>query len=124
MGNLVNMSTQCKCMHGANPLPLLGTDPKALAENKPALNIMDIPKGVFGICNSPMNPAAVAAKSQGLTAPCTPAFLPPMWLPGSPTVLLRNAPALNNSCKMTCTLGGPGCISILPPGGALKVQVK
>ena len=124
MGVLVNATTQCRCNFGANPLPLAPSDAKTLAKSKPALTIMDVPKGVFGICNSPMNPAAVAAKAVGATAPCTPAFLPPMWLPGSPTVLIGNKPALNNSCSMTCTLGGPNCITILPPGGAVTVNVK
>lgn len=122
MGILVNMGTQCRCNFGANPLPLVPAGFNILAENKGALNIMDAPKGVFGICNSPMNPAAVAAKAAGATAPCTPTLLPPMWLPGSPTILIRNAPALNNSCTMTCALGGPSCISIM--GGAFKVMVK
>lgn len=124
MGILVNAMTQCRCIYGANPLPLVSTDARILAENKPALNIMDVPKGTFGICNSPMNPAAVAAKAVGATAPCSPAFAPPMWVPGSPQVLIGGKPALNNSCSMTCTLGGPNCIMILPPGGAVRVNVK
>ncbi len=123
MGQLVNAMTQCRCNFGANPLPLVSTN-TALAKNLPALNIMDIPKETFGICNSPLNPAAVAAKAVGATAPCTPAFAVPQWLPGSLTVMIGGKPALNNSCAMSCTLDGPNCITILPPGGALKVMVK
>lgn len=124
MGKLVNAMTQCRCNYGANPLPLISPNIRVLAEQKPALTIMDIPKGVFGICNSPMNPAAVAAKAVGATAPCTPAFVPPMWVPGSFKVLIGGKPALNNSCTMTCTLGGSNCITILPPGGAVKINVN
>lgn len=123
MGVLVNTGTLCRCNFGVNPLPLISPKVKNLAGNKPALNIMDTPKGVFGICNSPMNPASVAAKAIGATAPCTPVFLPPMWLPGNPKCLIGGAPALTNSSAMTCTLGGPNCVIILSPGGDVKVQV-
>lgn len=119
----VNTGALCQCMYGANPLPLSATG-TVNAANTPALNIMDIPKGTFGICNSPSNPAAVAAKAVGATVPCTPSFLPPMWLPGSTKVLLRGAPDLKSDCKMTCALGGPNCIMITPPGGAVTVSVK
>ena len=119
----VNTGAMCQCMFGANPLPLSASGP-VNAGKTPALNIMDIPKGVFGICNSPSNPAAVAAKAAGATAPCTPAFVPPMWVPGSSKVILRKFPDLTNNCTMTCALGAPSCITILPPGGAVNVQVK
>ena len=119
----VNTGAMCQCSFGANPLPLSAAGP-VNAGSTPALNIMDIPKGVFGICNSPANPAAVAAKAVGATAPCTPAFAPPMWSPGSTKVMLRKSPDLMSNCMMTCALGAPNCIMITPPGGAVTVQVK
>jgi hypothetical protein len=36
------------------------------------------------------------------------------WVPGSPTVLIGNMPALNNSCKLMCNWGG--VIQVLVPG--------
>jgi hypothetical protein len=47
--------------------------------------------------------------------------VPPMWkvrivswVPGSPTVLIGNMPALNNSCKLMCNWGG--IIQVIVPG--------
>lgn len=36
------------------------------------------------------------------------------WVPGSPTVLLGNMPALNNSSKLMCMWGG--VIGVTMPG--------
>jgi hypothetical protein len=42
-------------------------------------------------------------------------------MPGSPTVLIKNQPALNNSCKLMCNWGGvisvanPGCATVTIP---------
>ena len=121
MGKLVKTGDTCRCQYGAVPLPLTASNPKVTSEGPPALNIMDTPKGVFGICNSPMNPAAVSAKAVGATAPCTPTFLPPMWLPGVPKVLLRGTPALDDSSCMTCALGGPNCITISATGAKVSI---
>ena len=44
---------------------------------------------------------------------CVPVTTAP-WAPGSPTVLIANMPALNNSSKLLCTWAG--VISILNPG--------
>ena len=45
--------------------------------------------------------------------PCIPMTFVP-WLPGAPTVLLGNMPALNNSSKLLCLWGG--MIAINAPG--------
>ena len=90
-----------------------------MGENKPAATIMDhIPFAnimPFGICNSPGNPAAVAAKAVGATVPCTP-VTPAPWIPGSPTVLINNFPALNTTSKLMCALAAGAPISIMNPG--------
>ena len=90
-----------------------------MGENKPAATIMDhIPFAnimPFGICNSPGNPAAVAAKAVGATVPCTP-VTPAPWIPGSPTVLINNFPALNATSKLMCALAAGAPISIMNPG--------
>jgi hypothetical protein len=40
--------------------------------------------------------------------------LPAPWVPGAPTVLITNIPALDNNCKLTCAWGG--LISFSTPG--------
>jgi Domain of unknown function (DUF4280) len=63
----------------------------------------------FGVCTSLSNPTVAAATSAALGVltpmPCVP-VLPAPWAPGSPTVLIANIPALNNTCKLNCAWGG------------------
>jgi hypothetical protein len=84
----------------------------------PMLNIMP-----FGMCNSIANPMVAAATAAALGVltpmPCIPATAAP-WVPGSPTVLIANMPALNNSSKLMCMWAG--VISINVPG-QFTVQV-
>lgn len=83
-----------------------------IMDNVPFLNVMP-----FGMCNSLANPAVAAATAAALGVltpmPCTPMPAGP-WVPGVPTVLVDNMPAVDNSCKLTCAFGG--CISITVPG--------
>jgi hypothetical protein len=86
-----------------------------------AANIMDhvpitnIP--TFGMCSSIANPAVAAATSAALGVltpmPCVP-VTPSPWAPGSPTVLIDNQPALNNTCMCDCNW--QGVITITMPG--------
>lgn len=119
MPSFVKTGATCTCMFGKVPLPLISSQVNVSAANVPSLNIMDVPKGSFGLCNSGTNPAT---KNPLGTAPCTPTLLPPMWLPGAPKVLIGNAPALTDSSTLTCALGGPYCITIMPPGAVPTVQ--
>jgi hypothetical protein len=77
--------------------------------------VLNVP--TFGMCNSPSNPtvAAATAAAMGVLTPmpCVP-VTPAPWTPGSPTVLIGNMPALNNSSKLMCTWGG--VIQITSPG--------
>jgi len=108
-----NLATT-KCAFGMAPgmLMVLPTN-RVLTENQPAANIMDHIPLVnimpFGMCNCPANPAvaaATAAASGVLTPmPCVPVTTTP-WVPGSPTVLIANFPALNNTSTCMCTWGG------------------
>lgn len=63
----------------------------------------------FGMCSSLANPMVIAATSAALGVltpmPCIPVTVAP-WVPGSPTVLINNFPALNNSSKCICSWGG------------------
>lgn len=63
----------------------------------------------FGMCSSLANPMVSAATAAALGVltpmPCIPVTVAP-WVPGSPTVLINNFPALNNSSKCFCSWGG------------------
>ena len=83
-----------------------------IMDHLPMVNIMP-----FGVCTSLANPQVTAAKSAALGVltpqPCTP-VTPAPWIPGSPTVLLKNMPALNNTSK--CMRAWAGVISVVSPG--------
>ena len=71
----------------------------------------------FGMCNSPSNPVVAAATAAALGVltpmPCIPATAA-TWVPGSPTVLIGNMPALTNTSKLMCNWGG--VIQVVSPG--------
>ncbi|MCP4360646.1 MAG: DUF4280 domain-containing protein [Chloroflexi bacterium] len=122
MAQLVTNSAQATCSFGVAPSGLLITpENRVMASNMPAATIMDnIPmKNVmpFGMCTTPSNPqvAAATAAAQGVLTPqpCIPVTSAP-WTPGSPTVMIGNKPALNNTCTLMCTWGG--AITIISPG--------
>ena len=107
------MGAMLKCSLGAAPstlavLPvnrtLTGTPDANIMDNKPLVNIMP-----FGMCSSLANPAVAAATAAALGVltpmPCVP-VIPAPWLTGSPTVLIANMPALNNTSTLLCAYGG------------------
>lgn len=111
----------CQCSFGTAPSSLqvlpqnktMTVQPVAnIMDNKPLANIMP-----FGMCTSMANPqvAAATAAAMGVLTPqpCIPNTSAP-WMPGSPTVLVGNQPALNNSSKLLCNWGG--VIQITQPG--------
>ncbi len=122
MGIQVVAGATLQCSFGMAPsvlnvLPLnlvmAGGPPAAnIMDNKPMVNIMP-----FGMCSSPANPMVIAATAAALGVltpmPCIPATAAP-WVPGAPTVLIGNMPALNNGSKCLCSWAG--IISILVPG--------
>jgi hypothetical protein len=89
--------------------------------NMPAANIMDNKSMVnimpFGACTSIVNPtvASATAAAMGVLTPmpCIP-VTPAPWVPGAPTVLLGNMPALDNTCKLMCNWAG--VIQVMYPG--------
>jgi hypothetical protein len=115
------LSALMKCSFGLVPSPLVVTPEKrVLTGGLPAATIFDNkPNNVitFGMCNCPANPAvasAIAASMGAVTqAPCKPVN-PAPWLPGAPTVLTNNQPALNKDAKLLCMWGG--VIEITYPG--------
>jgi hypothetical protein len=86
---------------------------RVMAEGPPAANIMDHIPMVnimpFGVCSSIANPmvAAATAAAMGVLTPmpCIPATAAP-WVPGAPTVLIGNMPALDSVSKCMCSFGG------------------
>lgn len=121
MSNLVCMGAMMQCSFGVAPsslviLPanqvLTGTPAATIMDNKPIVNIPP-----FGMCTTVSNPTVAAATTAALGVltpmPCVPATAAP-WAPGSPTVLIANMPALNNTSKLLCNWGG--VIQITSPG--------
>jgi Domain of unknown function (DUF4280) len=115
------MGAMMKCSFGMAPSSLVPTPKTVITSNMIAANILDhipimnIPP--FGMCQSPANPmvAAATAAAMGVLTPmpCIPVTLAP-WIVGAPTVLLCNAPALNNTSTLMCNWGG--VITFANPG--------
>jgi hypothetical protein len=119
MANLVCMGAMISCSFGAAPGTLVVLPTNKVLTGMPAATIMDhvpmlniLP---FGMCSSPANPMVAAATAAALGVltpmPCVPMTSAP-WVPGSPTVLIANFPALNNSSKLMCTWAGIISISM------------
>jgi hypothetical protein len=113
---------QLQCSFGAAPstLAVLPAN-RRMTNNQPAANIMDHVPMVnimpFGVCTSLANPQVAAATAAALGVltpqPCIPATSSP-WTPGSPTVMLANQPALNDTSICMCNWAG--VITIINPG--------
>jgi hypothetical protein len=102
------------CSFGAAPSNLVVTPEKMVnTSNQPAANIMDhiSMKNImpFGMCMSLANPQVAAATAAALGVltpqPCIP-NTPAPWVPGSPTVPLKNIPALNDTSILNCVWAG------------------
>jgi hypothetical protein len=106
------MGSLLKCSQGIAPTPLVVLVPTVMGQGPQAANIMDcVPMAnipTFGMCMSPANPMVIAATAAALGVltpmPCIPVTTP--WMPGSPTVLVRNFPALDASSKCMCAYAG------------------
>lgn len=109
------------CTFGVAPSTFSATPKMVKTGNMDAGNIMDnvpmmnIPP--FGACMSVANPQVAAATAAALGVltpmPCLP-VIPAPWVPGAPTVLVANMPALNNSSQLMCAWAG--VITISMPG--------
>jgi hypothetical protein len=100
---LVRMGANLQCSFGAAPAPLTVVDPTTIIED--------------AMCSSIANPTVAAATAAALGVltpmPCVPVPTGP-WIPGAPTVTLRNMPALDQTCKCMCAWGG--IIQVVVPG--------
>ncbi|MCC6628993.1 MAG: DUF4280 domain-containing protein [Chloroflexi bacterium] len=123
MGQVVVNGAMLMCTFGVAPCPLTVV-PKGvpvMIGGLPAATIMDFAPianiASFGMCSAPTNPVVIAATAAKLgvfsPAPCVPATAAP-WMPGSPTVMVGNLPALTNTSKCMCTW--LGVISVTTPG--------
>lgn len=121
MAMQVCMGAMLQCSFGVAPSSLVVlpqnrtmtmTPDANIMDNKPMVNIMP-----FGMCSSPSNPTVAAATAAALGVltpmPCVPATVAP-WVPGVPTVLIANMPALDSNSKLMCMWGG--VIQIVSPG--------
>ena len=122
MAMQVCMGAVMQCAFGLAPsslvvLPLNRT----YTDQVPDANIMDHVPMVnimpFGMCTSLPNPTVAAATAAAMGAltpmPCIP-NTPAPWVVGAPTVVLGNAPALDNLSQLMCVWGG--LIQIAAPG--------
>jgi hypothetical protein len=122
MPQQVVMTAQLMCSFGMAPsnLVVLPVN-RTMVGNQIAANIMDYIPMVnimpFGMCMSIANPVVASATTAALGVltpmPCIPATASP-WVPGSPTVLIGNQPALNNTSQCLCNWAG--VITIADPG--------
>ena len=122
MPQQVCMGAMMTCSFGVAPSSLIVLPQnRVMTSNMPAANIMDNKPMLnilpFGMCSSIANPMVAAATTAALGVltpmPCIPATVAP-WMPGSPTVMIANMPALNNTCTLNCMWGG--IITISQPG--------
>jgi len=110
-----------QCSFGIAPSSFMATPKMVKTSNMDAGNIMDhVPMlniKPFGMCTSIANPtvASATAAAMGVLTPmpCIPATSSP-WVPGAPTVLVNNMPALNNTSKLMCMWAG--VIQVVLPG--------
>jgi hypothetical protein len=113
MAQLVCMGALLQCSFGVAPGPLSVLPVNRVLTGTPAATIMDSAPLVnvpsFGMCSCPSNPVVIAATAAALGVltpmPCVPATVAP-WLPGAPTVLIGNLPALDDQSKLMCLWGG------------------
>ena len=107
------MGAMMQCSFGMAPSTLMPTPKPIMTSFMVAANIMDHNPLVnilpFGMCTCPSNPTVAAATAAALGVltpmPCIP-NTPAPWIIGAPTVMLNNAPALNNTSKLMCIWGG------------------
>lgn len=118
----VCMGAMMQCSFGVAPSSLVVL-PTSMVNTgpMPAATIMDFAPMTnvmpFGMCNSPSNPQVIALTAAALgvftPAPCIPVTVAP-WVPGAPTVLIGNMPALDSNSKLMCMWAG--VIQITQPG--------
>ena len=120
----LTMTAKCLCAMGVKPsdIAVIPTPSRVSVCGKPAINMMDQKTMVnippFGMCNSPTNPAVIAATSAALgvftPAPCTPLVAGPISNT-NPTVLIDGMAAAHITSMMTCGFSGGAPINPIAP---------
>jgi len=121
MPKLVCSGALLQCSFGAASSMQVVPANRVTTSNMPAATINDnIPMAnimPFGVCSSLANPqvAAATTAAQGVLTPqpCMP-VIPGPWVVGSPTVLIGNMPALNDTSTLMCAWAG--VIQVSMPG--------
>lgn len=123
MTPVVALGATCKCSFGKITTPLIIL-PKSMVFTDKMMPIGDIMQfapivniPTFGLCQSPVNPAVIAAG--GMPVPCVPVIISP-WLPIAPTVLLKNIPILTKTSTTFCSFAG---VITIANAGQTKVMV-
>ncbi|HEY3983563.1 DUF4280 domain-containing protein [Cedecea sp.] len=134
MKNIVANGAILKCTQGTLPSPLIILPQNRIfVEGNPAANIMDNKPMVnifsFGMCNSKVNPAVIAATAAATAAamgvltptpaPCVPMVIFP-WEQGAEKTQIAGMPALNKNS--TCQCSWIGKIEVIHPG-SLRTQI-
>lgn len=127
VSHVVNTAViRCSCAMppGTAPLAVLPLH-RMLSSQQPAANIMDhkpmvnIPS--FGMCASPSSPGVIAATSAAAGTftpiPCIPKTVSP-WTAGATTVILDQAPVLDDISVCPCLDGGT--VSVVYAGQATE----
>lgn len=109
MPNLVCTGAALQCSFGTTPATFSASSVNVSATDAAGV-VSDIsPENVpaFAMCTSLSNPQVAAATSASgvLTPqPCQPVLSP--WSPGSSSVMVNGAPALDDSSTCSCVWGG------------------
>ena len=120
-------STMCSFGVAPGTLNVLPIN-RVMVEGRPAANIMDHQPMLnimpFGMCTSLSNPTVAAATAAALGVltpmPCIPVTAAP-WVPGAPTTLVANQPALTQSSQCMCAWGGVIAITM---AGSMQTLVS
>jgi hypothetical protein len=104
MAKLVVNGATIKCSMGDAPTPLTVTPGQTVFGcRQPAATVMDYKPVVnikpFGTCKT------LTSAASGVPTPCVPATVAP-WVPPSQKLIIGIFPALLDSAKCICTVGG------------------
>lgn len=121
MSQLVCNGALMSCTFGTSSATLVVAPTDVSIGGQPAANIQDfVPMtniSPFGLCTSLANPEVATATAAALGVltpmPCIPVITAP-WVPGSTSVTIDGAPAVDATCTCFCIWNG--LIAVADPG--------